>query len=121
MVAAALTPTIGHSALNVTTPAQPDMSGLFAPTQPNILAGNVVDSTGQIIEGVILEIAEKDSGLPVRALRSNKLGQFQIATPLPGGEYVITCDKEGWLFDQLLINAAGQVIAPIQIRAKGTT
>lgn len=112
-------PAINHSPLNISTLAQPDLTTLFAPTQPNILAGNIVDSTGHVLEGVILEIAEKASGMPVRALRSNKLGQFQIATPLPRGEYVLTCEKDGWAFDKLLINATGQIITPIQIRAKG--
>lgn len=118
---AASIPTISHSPLNISTLAQPDMTTLFAPTQPNILAGNIVDSTGHVLEGVILEIAEKATGLPVRALRSNKLGQFQIATPLPRGEYVLTCDKDGWAFDKLLINATGQIIPPIQIRTKGVS
>ncbi len=94
---------------------------VFTPTQPNILAGIVVDGSGQIIEGAILEIAEKASGLPVRALRSNKLGQFQIATPLPNGEYVITTDKDGFLFDPLVIVTSGQIIQPIEIKAKAVS
>ncbi len=94
---------------------------VFTPTQSNILAGIVIDGSGQIIEGAILEIAEKATGLPVRALRSNKLGQFQIATPLPNGEYVITTEKDGFLFDPLVIVTSGQIIQPIEIKAKAVS
>lgn len=115
--AASLTPTIGHSPLTGTPP--PALaSSLFVPSQPNILCGVVTDSLGQVMEGAILEIAEKASGLPVRALKSNKLGQFQIATPLPSGEYVITTEKDGYLFDPLLIVTQGEIIQPFEVRAK---
>lgn len=115
--AVGLTPFAGHSSLSGGFASALAM-GVFTPTQPNILAGMVTDGHNQILEGAILEIAEKASGLPVRALRSNKLGQFQIATPLTSGEYVITTDKEGYEFDPLVIVTSGVIIQPIEIKAK---
>ncbi|MDO8488091.1 MAG: PrgI family protein [bacterium] len=119
-VISALTPTVAHSPLTGTAPtaSQTAAAALLTPTRPNILAGVVVDGQGQPAEGAIMEIAEKDSGLPVRALRSNKLGQFQIATPLADNEYVITTDKEGLVFEPLLISVRGQILPPFEVKAK---
>ncbi|MBI3282949.1 PrgI family protein, partial [Candidatus Curtissbacteria bacterium] len=49
------------------------------PTIPNTVVGQIFDAEGKIIEGAILEIRDV-SGLPVRALRSNKVGHFMIVT-----------------------------------------
>ena len=87
------------------------------PTQPNILVGMTLDKEGQMIEGAILEI-RNSSGMPVRALRTNKLGQFRIATPLSDDTYEIETEKEGLLFDIIKIEAKGRIIKPIEIRAK---
>jgi len=116
-----LTPTLSHSPLPTARVPSPADGGPLPPEQPNILAGMVHDDRQIATEGVILEIAEKATGLPVRALRSNKLGQFQIATPLPNGEYIITAEKEGLVFDPLLIVTTGQLIPPILVAARPIT
>lgn len=87
------------------------------PSQPNIISGMVFDQKGEIIEGAILEI-RNDTGMPVRALKTNKLGQFIIATPLENGIYEIEVEKEGYQFDIIKIEAKGEIIPPIEIRAK---
>lgn len=87
------------------------------PSRPNLIAGMVLDQAGQIIEGTILEIRDSQ-GFPVRALKSNKLGQFAIATPLRNGQYEIETEKEGFKFDIIKIEAQGEIIKPIEIRAK---
>lgn len=117
-----LTPTVSYTPKPAVAPAMAAAAAtMFAPTQPNILAG-VVSQGGEIpIEGAILEIAEKATGLPVRALKTNKLGQFQIATPLANGEYVITAEKEGFVIDSVAIVTQGQVMAPIDIRGRGVS
>ena len=51
-------------------------------------------------------------------LRSNKAGHFQIVTSLPNGSYRIEVDREGYEFDPILIEATGELINPIAIRAK---
>ena len=77
----------------------------------------VTDSLGKSLEGVILEIADA-AGLPVRALRSNKLGQFLTATPLPNGTHIMTAEKEGLSFDPISIVTKGEIVPPIIISAK---
>lgn len=87
------------------------------PTQPNVVVGMVLNSEGKIIDNAIIEIRDKE-GLPVRALRSNKLGQFRIVTPLPNGIYEMEVEKEGLAFDIINIDISGEVVRPIEIRAK---
>jgi len=87
------------------------------PSQPNILSGMVLNTNGQIVEGAILEI-RNNQGVPVRAFKTNKLGQFTIATPLPNGSYEIETEKEGFKFDIIKFEAKGEIIKPIEIRAK---
>ena len=87
------------------------------PTRPNIIVGMVLDHEGKITEGAILEIRNAQ-GLPVRALKSNRLGQFMIVTPLQNGPYEIETEKEGFKFDIIRIEAKGEIIQPIEIRAK---
>jgi len=87
------------------------------PTRPNIIVGMVLDNEGKIIEGAILEI-RNTQGVPVRALKTSKLGQFLIVTPLENGIYEIETDKEGFNFDIIKIDVKGEIIQPIEIRAK---
>jgi len=88
------------------------------PTRPNIIVGMALDNEGKIVEGAILEIRNAQ-GLPVRALKTNRLGQFMIVTPLENGPYEIEVEKEGSHFDIIKIEAKGEIIKPIEIRAKG--
>ncbi len=101
-----------------TTPAQFVNQKLPAtPTQPNIVSGLVVDSEGDTVEGAIVEIQDAE-GNPVRAMRTNGLGQFQTATPLAKGNYLVITEKEPYQFDIMKINVNGQIIAPLKIVAK---
>ena len=87
------------------------------PTRPNTIVGQVMDDSGKIIEGVILEIKDAQ-GRPVRALKTNKLGHFMIVTPLLDGRYEIIVEKEGYDFEPITFQAKGAIISPIAIRAK---
>lgn len=84
---------------------------------PNIINGIVTDSQGSYLEGAIVIAHDKD-GLPVRALKTNKLGQFVAATPLPDGLYNLTIEKENLIFDALQADLKGQVLKPLFIKAK---
>lgn len=90
---------------------------LFAPTQPNIIAGIIKDKDEKLIERVILEIQDSH-GSVVRALRSNKLGQFRIATPLPNDTYQVSAEKDGLEFAIIKMELTGQIIPPIEINPK---
>lgn len=110
-----------------TTPAAPPMATLSphaatvplpaAPSMPNMLTGIVFGKEGHIVDNAILELRDS-SRLPIRALKTNQLGQFSIATPLPNGVYDLEIEKEGESFDILKIEAKGEIIPPIEIRAK---
>jgi len=88
------------------------------PPAPNIISGMVFDKNGEIVEGAILEIRNME-GTPVRALKTNKLGQFIIATPLENGQYEIEVEKEGLNFDIIKFETKGEMIPPFEIKAKG--
>lgn len=87
------------------------------PTRANILVGMTLTKDEEIIEGAILEV-RNSKGIPVRALKTNKLGQFRIATPLEKGTYKIETEKEGYQFDIIKFEAKGKVILPIEIKAR---
>jgi len=86
------------------------------PDRPNLLTGLVLDPAGSRLEGVILELSDA-TGLPVRALRTNKLGQFMTATPLSSGIYTLFAEKDGFGFPSVSIQVENKIISPIVITA----
>ncbi|MBI2022336.1 PrgI family protein [Candidatus Daviesbacteria bacterium] len=84
---------------------------------PNIINGIVTDAMGNYIEGAIV-VAHDKQNLPVRALKTNKLGQFIAATPLQNGSYTLITEKEGLLFDVVELTLDDQVLKPVVISAK---
>lgn len=101
-----------HFELSAAPPAPTDL--------PNIVVGQVVDWEGKILEGAILEIRDSE-GRPVRALKTNKVGHFLIVTPLKNGIYEIETEKEGYVFDKVRFEARGEIVPPIEIRAREGT
>ncbi|OGM36221.1 hypothetical protein A3E41_02010 [Candidatus Woesebacteria bacterium RIFCSPHIGHO2_12_FULL_38_9] len=87
------------------------------PTRANNIVGQVLAPDGKIIEGAILEIRDSE-GRPVRALKTNRLGHFSIATPLLDGRYEIITEKDGFEFDQVYFDAQDKIIPPVAIWAK---
>ncbi len=87
------------------------------PQTPNKVVGMVFTREGKMVENAIIEIQDKN-GNAVRALRTNRLGQFETATPLSKGEYLVTVEKEGYDFDILKIEAKGEVLEPLIIKTK---
>lgn len=86
------------------------------PTLPNVLVGMVFDTNGKIVDGAIIEIRDSQ-GNPVRAFRTNKLGQFRIVTPLPNDTYEIEIDKTDLKFDIIKLQLNGDLVKPIEIKA----
>ncbi len=85
------------------------------PTQPNILAGAVATPDGSALDGVIIEILDTQSGIPARALRTNRTGQFQIATPLSPGTYTVQAEKDGYTFAPQTLQVEDKIISPLAI------
>ena len=103
--------------IKVVIPVKPKQNQLALTTFPNVLSGIVKDSTGNYLEGSVAVIYDKE-GLPVRALKTNKLGQFSGSTPLPNGVYTLELEKDNFFFDVLQIELTGEVLPPLMITSK---
>lgn len=87
------------------------------PTMPNLIVGMVLDEDRNILENAIVEIHSSD-GIPVRAMKTNMLGQFSISTPLKPGEYTISAEKDNHTFNTYTLSLKNSIVDPIEIQAK---
>ena len=83
-------------------------------SKPNVVYGSTQDTEGKIIPEVIIIIKDAE-GSPVRALKSNKVGEFETITPLTGGDYKIEATKEGFKFKPETLKALGSEIDPVKL------
>ena len=83
---------------------------------PNLIAGIIKDARGNVLTNILVEIKDKD-GNPVRAFKTNGLGQFVSATPLAQGVYTIEFEdpKKQQSFDIIEVTANGNIIPPIEV------
>lgn len=95
-------------ASSVGLPAIPDV--------PNIVLGIVKDPRGNVQAGILVEIRDKD-GSPVRAFKTNGLGQFASATQLSNGVYTVEFEdpKGKQQFEVVQIEAKGEIMLPLEI------
>lgn len=84
---------------------------------PNVISGIVTDSNGSPLEAAVIVVRDP-SGIPVRALKTNKLGQFLSATPLGNGSYTIETENDIAVFRTFSVNLEGKVVGPIQIQGE---
>jgi len=84
---------------------------------PNIIAGTLTDPRGVAIDGVIVIITNQNN-IPVRAVKTSRSGQFTGATPLPNGDYMLTSEKDGFVFDPLKVTLKGELLSPLSIQSK---
>jgi hypothetical protein len=95
--------------------------GKMAPaltSAPNVINGIVKDQGGLLLSNVIIVVKDA-SGQPARALKTNKIGQFAISTPLPNGTYTMELESESHSFDVVEVAVEGKVMPPIEIKAAG--
>jgi len=85
---------------------------------PNVISGLVTDSTGSSIAGAVLVVRDAN-GIPVRALKTNKLGQFLSATPLASGQYTIETESDLAHFKPITLDLKDKVVTPMAIVAEG--
>lgn len=107
----------GEVKLEVIKPPKQKPTQITLTSMPNVINGIVVDAEGNYLESVIVVIHDKE-GLPVRALKTNKLGQFTGSTPLSNGTYTMELEKDNLLFDMLQMELDGKVLPPLTIAAK---
>ena len=88
-------------------------------TFPNVVTGIIKDYDNNLLPGVLVTVKDKD-GVPLRALKTNKLGQFAASTQLVNGTYVVEVEdpRERFLFDRVQITINGSVMPALQIIAK---
>jgi hypothetical protein len=78
---------------------------------PNVVAGVVITDADKILNNAIV-IVKDTNQKPVRAVKTNQLGQFFTRTPLPPGRYDIEVDAAGYKFNTATIELSGQIIPP---------
>jgi hypothetical protein len=103
----------------VKTPPQEPVkkTGLpHVPDTPNVIVGIVKDPRGNVLPNMLVEVKDKD-GNPVRAFKTNALGQFASATPLAPGTYTVELEdpKKQNRFDVIQLAATNQILLPIEI------
>lgn len=90
------------------------------PQTPNIIMGVVKDTQRKLLPNIIITVKDVQ-GLPHRALKTNRLGQFSTATPLSNGTYHLEAEDplNRYIFDIAEIVLTGKVFLPVEITAKG--
>jgi len=88
----------------------------ITPEFPNIITGIIKDPRGNPLGNILVEVKDKE-GNPVRAFKTNGLGQFVSATALANGDYTVLFeDPKGQnKFDAIGFSAIGEVILPIEV------
>lgn len=86
---------------------------------PNVITGIVKDDTGNFLPGILVTVTNNES-VPVRALKTNKLGQFAASTPLTNSTYFVEIeDPRGrFTFSRVQLTLTGGVVPVIEIIAK---
>lgn len=98
--------------------AQNSQSGLTKDT-PNIITGVVQDEKGDALPGIIIEVKDQ-TGIAVRAFKTNKLGQFAAATPLGNGTYTIEVEDplHRFPFEAMTLTLDGKILQSMEIKPK---
>lgn len=85
----------------------------------NVITGLAKDDAGNQLPGILVTVTNGE-GIPVRALKTNKLGQFAASTPLGSGTYFVEIeDPRGrFTFSRVQITLNGSVVPALEIIAK---
>ena len=117
---ATATPPAGGPTVRIITPDAAVKAGLpKLTTFPNVVTGIIKDNANTLLPGVLITVRDT-SGIPLRALKTNKLGQFAASTPLPNGTYLVEVEdpRNRFVFDRAQITVLGAVMPPLEITAK---
>lgn len=88
-------------------------------TFPNVVTGIIKDHFGNLLAGMLITVRDRDD-VPLRALKTNKLGQFAASTPLSNNTYIVEIEdpKGTYTFDKAQISLNGTVAPLIEVTAK---
>jgi hypothetical protein len=102
-------------------PAMPSYAKIMPMTnKPNIIFRVIKDHSDKALENILL-IVKNSRGEPVRAFKSNSIGQFILSTPLSNGLYSIEVSPVNNIketFDIISVEIKGEVLPPLEM--KGT-
>ena len=86
------------------------------PDVPNVILGIVKDPRGRVLPNILVEVIDQNN-IPVRAFKTNALGQFASATPLPAGTYRVFFDDAQKVheFEATEITLTNQIFNPLEI------
>ncbi|MBP8961136.1 carboxypeptidase regulatory-like domain-containing protein, partial [Patescibacteria group bacterium] len=85
--------------------------------KPNTVSGVLKNRRGDLLENVVLVI-KNEKGETVRALKTNKLGNFMLSSPIPNGNYIIEIDQTrdtGLTFDIISFSANGGLLPSYEV------
>ena len=117
---AAVPATSAQPTVRIINPADAVRAGLpRLTTFPNVVAGIIKDHDNELLAGVLVTVRDVE-GIPLRALKTNKLGQFAASTPLPNGTYLVEVEdpRSRFTFDRAQILLNGTLVPTIEITAK---
>lgn len=106
--------------IKIITPQTATKSGLpRLTTFPNVVTGIVKDTAGNLLPSVLVTVRDTD-GVPLRAFKTNRLGQFAASTPLPPGTYLVEVEdpRDRYVFDRAQIVVNNTLIPAIEVIAK---
>ncbi len=87
---------------------------------PNTLSGVVRSKEGKGMENVLL-IIKNDRRDPVRAIKTNAIGQFILTSPLVNGSYTIEVspiEGKDLTFDIISVQLKGELVPPMEFISK---
>lgn len=105
---------------HVATPTSSQNAGVpRLTTFPNVVNGIIKNAEGTLLPGLLVTVRDKE-GVPMRALKSNKLGQFSASTPLPDGTYIVEIEdpRNMYTFEKAQITTTGILLPALEIVAK---
>lgn len=96
-----------------------NMGILTPPSTANVLAGIIKDQDATSLSNVLITVKDL-KGTPLRALKTNQLGQFFASTPLANGTYILEVEdpQKRYIFDLVQIKLTGEIVQPIVIMAR---
>ncbi len=86
------------------------------PDTPNVVLGIVKDPRGKVLPNIIVEVVDENKN-PVRAFKTNALGQFASATPLSAGKYFMMLEDTRHIheFSPIEIQMKNEIFQPLEI------
>lgn len=84
----------------------------FIKDAANVINGYVRGRDGNLIKNAVV-IVKDSEGSPVRALKTNELGQFAITTPVGNGTYTVEASSPGESFGIMTMDVYGSVLEPL--------